>query len=36
MGIGRNKGEFLGFPNPTKYLFPSPKGYGFFLAPISM
>jgi hypothetical protein len=34
--IKGDRGEFIGFSNPTKNPFPSPKGYGFFAAPAPM
>ncbi len=36
MGIWGNRGEFLGFSNPTRNPFPSQEGYGFFATAVSM
>jgi hypothetical protein len=36
LDINQDRGEFLGFPNPIGNYFPSPEGYGSFLAPTSM
>jgi hypothetical protein len=36
MGIEGNRGEFLGFSNPTGSPFPSQEGYGYFATSDSM